>query len=127
MNSSLSKDLSSLPTILQCAQDLSLQFINKLPTAPVCGKPHVKEIGDDQLQSEGVGALAVLEEFWKSYGDSFSGSAGPRYFGFVTGGGTPAAISADWLVSVLDQNTHLTMTLLPVPSSLPLLLCYANF
>jgi glutamate/tyrosine decarboxylase-like PLP-dependent enzyme len=50
------------------------------------------------------GALAALRELAEHAAVSATGSAGPRFFHFVTGGVTPAALGADWLASALDQN-----------------------
>jgi glutamate/tyrosine decarboxylase-like PLP-dependent enzyme len=58
------------------------------------------------LPEEGVGALAALAELVGAAVEDSTRSAGPRFFHFVMGGGTPAALGADWLTSALDQNAY---------------------
>lgn len=56
------------------------------------------------LPEEGEGASAALRELVKQGIEGTITSAGPRFFHFVIGGTTPAALGADWLTSALDQN-----------------------
>jgi len=49
-------------------------------------------------------ALQVIEELVAAADPGLVGTQSPRYFGFVIGGGLDAAIAADWLTSVWDQN-----------------------
>jgi len=55
------------------------------------------------LPDDGDGALEALRELSAMRGAATL-SPGPRFFHFVTGGATPAALGADWLASALDQN-----------------------
>ena len=55
------------------------------------------------LPEDGAGAAAALAEL-ESGLDAATASPGPRFFHFVTGGVTPAALGADWLATALDQN-----------------------
>ena len=55
------------------------------------------------LPEQGSGAVAALEQLLGGL-DAATASPGPRFFHFVTGGVTPAALGADWLATALDQN-----------------------
>ena len=48
---------------------------------------------------------AVIEELARTVESGLTAMPSGRFFGWVIGGGLPAAIAADWLTSVWDQNT----------------------
>lgn len=110
MHPRLQQDLDDFPRILDHTSQLAQRFLAGLGQRSVCPPLAEQQLRteDNILVEEGHGAMAALESFWQRYAAGFSGSAGPRYFGFVTGGGTPAALAADWLVSTTDQNSLLS-------------------
>src|SRR4051794_26272194 len=59
---------------------------------------------DDRLPVHGVPAVQVLDELADALEPGLVATAGPRYFGFVTGGALPVALGADWMVAAADQN-----------------------
>ena len=58
---------------------------------------------DDPMPEEGDGTLAAVRELAARGQQAATRSSGPRFFHFVMGGGTPAALGADWLTSAFDQ------------------------
>lgn len=102
MHSTLADDLSRLPEILRSARDLAARELAGLAERPVVRLDSAPD--REGLPAEGVGAGGALTRFAERWAPGFSGSAGPRYLGFVTGGATPAALAGDWLTSTYDQN-----------------------
>jgi glutamate/tyrosine decarboxylase-like PLP-dependent enzyme len=71
----------------------------KQPTAD-----EAAESFDWSLPEDGMGGVETLRRLSEQGVDAAVRSSGPRFFHFVTGGTTPAALGADWLASTLDQN-----------------------
>jgi len=57
----------------------------------------------DPMPEEGDGSLAAVRELAARGQQAATRSSGPRFLHFVMGGGTPAALAADWLTSAFDQ------------------------
>src|SRR4030095_16544201 len=56
------------------------------------------------LPDRGAGTRAAVERLLRVGTATATASAGPRFYHFVIGGSTPAALAADWVVLLLDQN-----------------------
>jgi len=104
MNSVLQHDLNDIENILNQAKQQGIDFLNNLENIPTSKKESIDPTRN--LNEEGLGSLATLEEFKERLAPLMVASPGPRYLGFVTGGSTPASLVGDWLSSVYDQNTQ---------------------
>ncbi len=86
----------------------SLAYLDGLDERPV-RSPGLEEAEarfDGELPEHGVGAAVALRELLDDGFEAATASSGPRFFHFVMGGVTPAALAADWLASVLDQIAY---------------------
>ena len=92
--------------VLDYAAEIGRRFLETVDDHLV-RKPGADEAAlafDGPLPERGDGALAALREIAEQGLDAAIRSPGPRFFHFVIGGATPAALGADWLTSALDQN-----------------------
>ena len=92
---------------LDAARNLALDYVTALPANPVshhAAPADMEPRFDEPLPVSGCKPDEALRDWIARAAPGIVRSSGPRYFGFVTGGSTPAAIAGDWLASALDQN-----------------------
>jgi glutamate/tyrosine decarboxylase-like PLP-dependent enzyme len=99
--------MSDRNALLHRTAEIAAEFIDGLPTRPV-GRPvdvaGLRAALDGPLPDGSSDPTGVIEALARGTDPGLIATAGPRYFGFVIGGGVPAALAADWLASAWDQN-----------------------
>lgn len=102
MNSALQHDLRNFENILEKAKQQGINFLNNIENIPTSSAASIDTTR--VLNDLGLGSLEALKEFNERLAPLMASSSGPRYWGFVTGGSTPASIVGDWIAAVYDQN-----------------------
>ena len=99
-------DREMMQSALSAAVDAARAYMERLDGLPA-RSPRADEAAahfGGTLPEDGEGSLAALALLTEEGVDAATRSAGPRFFHFVTGGSTPAALAADWFASALDNN-----------------------
>lgn len=102
MNERLQAELAQVGTLLEQARVYAEQYLTDIDNRPAAalGTPPPPI----PLPETGLGTAATLRLFDEQFGHQMAATNGARYWGFVTGGTTPAALVGDWLVSTFDTN-----------------------
>ncbi len=85
-------------------------YLDGLPERPVGPRATAAELHHalgGELPQQPTDPQEVIAHLAKGVEDGLLPSGSGRFFGFVFGGATPAAIAADWLTAVWDQNAGL--------------------
>jgi glutamate/tyrosine decarboxylase-like PLP-dependent enzyme len=97
-------------TVFRDVADYAQTFIESLDERriqPTITADELRERVGGPLPEEGSEPDAVVAELIEAAEPGIVAIPSGRYFGFVIGGGVPAAVAADWLTSVWDQNAGL--------------------
>lgn len=97
----------TLRELLGEVQECAARYLESVPERRVaaarCADDLVVALGGE-LPSRGRPASEILALLDEIGSQGTVTSAGPRYFGFVTGGALPASLAANWLAAAWDQN-----------------------
>ncbi|MGH2973700.1 MAG: pyridoxal phosphate-dependent decarboxylase family protein [Solirubrobacterales bacterium] len=98
-------DRDRLTEALEVAANEARRYLADLGSRPVLDRAVEETVRgwSDPMPEQGDGTLAAVSELAARGHQAATRSSGPRFFHFVMGGGTPAALAADWLTSAYDQ------------------------
>ncbi|MCQ2561992.1 MAG: pyridoxal-dependent decarboxylase [Clostridia bacterium] len=102
MNKRMAEDRQNQLDILKDVVKEAERFFEQRETAkalPIWERKPIRRIGE-----EGLGAKGAMDLFVKEYSEGLGLNSGSRFYGYVIGGVTPAALAGDWLTSLYDQN-----------------------
>lgn len=102
MNSILQQDLNDFENILEKTKQQGIDYLNDIQNISTSQNYTID--CRRELNELGLGSIGALQEFNQRLAPLMVASSGPRYWGFVTGGSTPASIVGDWLATIYDQN-----------------------
>jgi glutamate/tyrosine decarboxylase-like PLP-dependent enzyme len=101
MNIYLENDLLAQDELLAQAVEFATTYLHgineHLPDQPMT-MPSMLEIANS-----GIGSAEAMSLFKQRFEPYLTASAGPRYWGYVVGGVTPASLMGDWITSAIDQ------------------------
>ena len=102
--------MSDIRALLRRTAELASDFLESLDDRPVFPHTSVDELRNalgGPLPEEPTAPEEVVESLVAAADQGIVAMPSGRYFGFVIGGGLPAALAADWLTSAWDQNAGL--------------------
>jgi glutamate/tyrosine decarboxylase-like PLP-dependent enzyme len=93
----------------QWVADYAQRYRASLAERPVAARADsqaiARQLGElEPLRKQGVPALQCIEELVALAEPGITAMSGPRFAGWVVGGTLPAALAADWLTTIWDQN-----------------------
>jgi len=92
--------------LLRRTAEIAADYLESLEQRPVFPAIPIEELAEGlggPLPDGPTDPLEVVEQMARAVERGVVATAGPRYFGYVTGGALPATVSADWLTTIWDQ------------------------
>jgi glutamate/tyrosine decarboxylase-like PLP-dependent enzyme len=96
--------------VLETAHEIATKYLDDVASRHVGGtatRESLRAALGGPLPRAGNDPVTVLNDLATRADPGVVASAGPRYFGFVTGGAVPVTVAADWMAAAWDQNTCL--------------------